>query len=272
MEQLNAIAAKFFGLPFIAEFFQSHATLRIASKDYGTPLFLILVATVTLVLLLLASKIKPKKGRPKVIKEDKPKKERAPRRARKESKPKATPKAIMRKLEKLPASTLPLYPVADKKREQPEAPAPAEAPVVMPDAAAASALDPFADPPPQPMAEAETETIIAEPAPEIEIDADMDAALNAITADDFPAHDPVLDEPAPAAPAPAPQADDFGGGLSADDFDITVPSFGNDAPGDDTPGDDVLVTPAASGGGDSDGLSDEARRKFEELQQRGVTQ
>ena len=38
------------------------------------------------------------------------------------------------------------------------------------------------------------------------------------------------------------------------------------------PGDDVPVTAAASGGGDNDGLSDEARRKFEELQQRGVTQ
>ncbi|MGC6485028.1 MAG: hypothetical protein ACON4P_05080 [Candidatus Puniceispirillales bacterium] len=265
MEQLNAIAAKFFGLPFIAEFFQSHAMLRIASKDYGTPLFLILVATVTLVLLLLVSKIKPKKGRPKVIKEDKPKKERAPRRARKESKPKATPKAIMRKLEKLPASTLPLYPVADKKREQPEDPAPAEAPALMPEAAAAPALDPFADPPPQPMAEAET--IMAEPAPEIELEADMDAALNAITADDLPAYDPALDEPDSAAPTPTPQADDFGGGLSADDFDISVPSFGKDTPGNDAP-----ATPAASGGGDNDGLSDEARRKFEELQQRGVTQ
>ena len=72
--------------------------LRIASKDYGTPLFLILVATVTLVLLLLASKVKPKKGRPKVIKEDNLKRN-VPRGARKESKPKATPKAIMRKLE-----------------------------------------------------------------------------------------------------------------------------------------------------------------------------
>ena len=63
----------------------------------------------------------------------------------------------------------------------------------MPEAAAAPALDPFADPPPQPMAEAET--IIAEPAPEIELEADMDAALNAITADDLPSYDPALEVP-----------------------------------------------------------------------------
>ena len=57
------------------------------------------------------------KGRPKPIKEDKPKKTpRKLRRSRGEKKPTGTPKAILRKLEKLPESKLPLYPVADKKR------------------------------------------------------------------------------------------------------------------------------------------------------------
>ena len=116
MEQINAIADQFFALPYISSFFQSNAMLRVAANSYGTPLFLIFCALIFLIVLLLISKLMPKKGRPKPIKEDKPKKtpRNAPQPRRK--KPTGTPKTILRKLEKLPESKLPLYPVADKKR------------------------------------------------------------------------------------------------------------------------------------------------------------
>ena len=74
MEQITAIADQFFALPYISSFFQSNAMLRVAANSYGTPLFLIFCALIFLVVLLLISKLMPKKGRPKPIKEDKPKK------------------------------------------------------------------------------------------------------------------------------------------------------------------------------------------------------
>ena len=90
--------------------------LRIAANSYGTPLFLIFCALIFLIVLLLISKLMPKKGRPKPIKEDKPKKTQRKLRRSRAKKPAGTPKTILRKLEKLPESKLPLYPVADKKR------------------------------------------------------------------------------------------------------------------------------------------------------------
>ena len=68
--------------------------------------------------------------------------------------------------------------------------------------------------------------------------------------------------PHPASdPGSGSGGNDFGGGLTADDFDIDVATFG------ETPAPAPTSAPASE---DND-LSEEARRKFEELQQRGVT-
>ena len=255
MNAIDPIAAKFYALPYISSFFESHAMLRIASKSYGTPLFLILCALLFLILILLLSKIKPKKGRPKPIKEEKPKKaSRVSRRKRKEKKPKGTPKAILRKLEKIPASTLPLYPVADKKREI--VPAPDTVPAIdMPVAdATAPQIDAFDQ--------------IASHQEPAQTDNDIFPGLDAAPQfDDFTTPDTdatedlgigidtdVPDEASTVAAAESHNPNQFGAALTTDDFDINIPSFDGEAASSET-----------------DDLSDEAKRKFEELQQRGVT-
>lgn len=248
MEQLNTIAAKFFALPLIHDIFQSHAMLRIASKDYGVPLFLILCAIVFLVLLLLATKLKPQKGRPKIIKDSTQEKERSPLRIRKDSKSKGTPKAIIRKLEKLPASTLPLYPVADKKRQPPS------------EVQEEAILDDL--------------TAMAVPASDADILADIEAQDRQVQDMDQPTPDDQRSDPAldkDTSPAPSGQ---FESGISSDDFDFTVPSFGDEttsaepAPTETAPTETAAAEPSPDKGKT---LSDEARRKFAELQQRGMT-
>ena len=298
MELISSIADQFFALPYIASFFQSNAMLRIAANSYGTPLFLIFCALIVLILLLLISKLMPKKGRPKPIKEEKPKTARKKlRRSRAEKKPTGTPKAIMRKLEKLPESKLPLYPVADKKRrslsdsiddaiemEQPVAAAPQMAP------------EPEL---PEPEMRIAAPLVAQEPADDINIDDDQLEDFAAVVAS--AADQPAFDAPAqhadtsaqhadtadfdhlPASPeddaaiaddimnTPAasrdnnPVSSDFGGGLTADDFDIDVPTFG------EAPAAAPAPTPEPSAEAQDDNLSEEARRKFEELQQRGMT-
>lgn len=271
MKFLNAFANKFYSLPGISSFFESHAMLRIAKKSYGTPLFIIILVLLFLVLILLVSKLKPKKGRPKPIVEEQVKTAPKPgrKRAKREKKPKGTPKAILRKLEKLPSSSLPLYPVADKKRSLDAA---IEQEALQP-APGNTALDPV----PEDMAletdmplssdDASSDFSAPTPAPEAETDfinpADFNIGTEQPTDFDQASHgdadldlSEIGDQAAMDGGETATTADTspFGGGLTGDDFDINVPSFGGEADQQD-----------------ADGLSDEARRKFEELQQRGIT-
>ena len=301
MEQINAIADQFFALPYISSFFQSNAMLRIAANSYGTPLFLIFCALIFLIVLLLISKLMPKKGRPKPIKEDKPKKaSRKMRRSRGEKKPAGTPKAILRKLEKLPESKLPLYPVADKKRRSLNESI--DAAIEMDQPAAAAASPQIAPQPelPQPEMRTAAPLVAQPPADEIQIDDDQLEDFAAVVAsateqpafdappqhDDTAGFDDLLSPPEDdasiaddlmnvptQAPAATPASDpgsgsggnDFGGGLTADDFDIDVATFG------ETPAPAPTSAPASAPASEDDDLSEEARRKFEELQQRGVT-
>ena len=287
MEQITAIADQFFALPYISSFFQSNAMLRVAANSYGTPLFLIFCALIFLVVLLLISKLMPKKGRPKPIKEDKPKKTpRKLRRSRGEKKLTGTPKAILRKLEKLPESKLPLYPVADKKRrsliesiddaiemDQPAAATPQMTPELeLPQPAMRTAAPLVAQPPADEIDIDDDQledfaAVVASAAEQPAFDAPAqhaDAAgfddLLSSPEDDASIADDIMNAPT-QSPAPSPNSDpvgsNFGGGLTADDFDIDVPTFGE--------------TPAPAPATEDEDLSEEARRKFEELQQRGVT-
>ena len=126
MEQLDQIAAQFYAIPFVEMIFNSHGILRLAALQYGTPLFLVLCALVTLIIILLIAKLKPKKGRPKKVRQrkEKPAKaEKTPRASRRSKsaspapkKARGTPKSVLKNLAKIPETTLPLYPVADKRK------------------------------------------------------------------------------------------------------------------------------------------------------------
>ena len=125
MEQLDQIAAQFYAIPFVEMIFNSHGILRLAALQYGTPLFLVLCALVTLIIILLIAKLKPKKGRPKRfvnVKKSLRKlkkhlghlagRNQLPLRLRKQG----HTKSVLKNLAKIPETTLPLYPVADKRK------------------------------------------------------------------------------------------------------------------------------------------------------------
>ncbi len=117
MDFLNAIAAQFFAIPQVAEIVNSHAILRIATKQYGGPLLALIVIFILLLVVLILSRLGKKSNRPKPVVEKKQKQKKPPRqKAVKPAKVKGPNKAIMAKLAKLPPSTLPLYPVADKRK------------------------------------------------------------------------------------------------------------------------------------------------------------
>ena len=117
MEFLNNIAAQFFAIPAIAEIVNSHAILRIATKQYGGPLLGLIVLFIVLLLVLIVGRMGKKPKKPKPVREKKAKTQKAPRQKKaKPAKVKGPNKAIMAKLAKLPPSKLPLYPVADKRK------------------------------------------------------------------------------------------------------------------------------------------------------------
>ena len=116
MEQLDLFIQQFYALPQVASVVESNGVLRLAVNQYGKPLFLITCAFIFLVMILLISRLKPKKGRPKKIKEPKAKPVKAAKPARRPKKAKGTPKSVMKNLAKIPDSSLPLYPVADKRK------------------------------------------------------------------------------------------------------------------------------------------------------------
>lgn len=116
MEQLDLFIQQFYALPQVASVVESNGVLRLAVNQYGKPLFLITCAFIFLVMILLISRLKPKKGRPKKIKEPKAKPVKAAKPARRPKKAKGTPKSVMKNLAKIPDSPLPLYPVADKRK------------------------------------------------------------------------------------------------------------------------------------------------------------
>lgn len=116
MEQLDLFIQQFYALPQVASVVESNGILRLAVNQYGKPLFLITCAFIFLVMILLISRLKPKKGRPKKIKEPKAKPAKAAKPARRPKKAKGTPKLVMKNLAKIPDSPLPLYPVADKRK------------------------------------------------------------------------------------------------------------------------------------------------------------
>lgn len=248
-EKLTDLIMQFYQVPAIDAVVQNNAMLRIAVKSYGVPLFLITVALIFLMLILLAMLLKPKKGRPKKIREPKTKKAVTKKR-QKAQKPLGAPKAILRKLAKLPPSTLPLYPVADKHRGL--------TPALDDDHLVDSLIN---DAPVMP----EPAMAVAPAAPA--------QAPKATPVQSFSIAD--LAAMAPAA-TPATSDNDRGPeqttelDIAMPDFDITPPAFGNDGPAsfgrlDDG---DEIGDEASEDDGD---LSDEARRKFEELRDRGVT-
>ena len=117
MEFLNNIAAQFFAIPAIAEIVNSNAILRIATKQYGGPLLGLVVLFIVLMLVLIVGRMGKKSKKPKPVREKKAKPQKTPRQKKaKPAKVKGPNKAIMTKLAKLPPSTLPLYPVADKRK------------------------------------------------------------------------------------------------------------------------------------------------------------
>lgn len=117
MEFLNNIAAQFFAIPAIAEIVNSHAILRVATKQYGGPLLGLIVLFIVLLLVLIVGRMGKKPKKPKPVREKKAKPQKAPRQKKaKPAKVKGPNKAIMAKLAKLPQSKLPLYPVADKRK------------------------------------------------------------------------------------------------------------------------------------------------------------
>ena len=116
MEQLDLFIKQFYALPQVESVVNSSGILRLAVLQYGKPLFLITCAFILLVLILIISRLKPKKGRPKKIKEPKAKPVKAAKPARRQKKAAGTPKSVMKNLAKIPDSPLPLYPVADKRK------------------------------------------------------------------------------------------------------------------------------------------------------------
>ena len=125
MDFINNLVAQFYAIPAVAEIVNSHAILRVATKQYGTPLLGLIILFVVLLLVLILSRLGKKSNKPKPVREKKQKPKKAPR--QKAAKPAKTPKAkgpnkaIMSKLAKLPSSRLPLYPVADKRKTLDEA-------------------------------------------------------------------------------------------------------------------------------------------------------
>lgn len=120
MEMINAFIAQFYALPMVDNIVQSNAILRLAVQQFGTPLFLLVAVFILLMLVLVLSRLKPKAGRPKPIREKKakPAKPAKTRKAKPAKTPSAkkTPAAILKKLAKIKPSPLPLYPVADKRK------------------------------------------------------------------------------------------------------------------------------------------------------------
>ena len=117
MDFINALVAQFYAIPAVADIVNSHAILRVATKQYGTPLLGLIILFIVLMLVLVLSRLGKKSNKPKPVREKKQKPKKAPRqKAAKPAKVKGPNKAIMTKLAKLPKSTLPLYPVADKRK------------------------------------------------------------------------------------------------------------------------------------------------------------
>ncbi|MCE2516789.1 MAG: hypothetical protein J4F41_02910 [Alphaproteobacteria bacterium] len=118
MDMINALIAQFYAIPMVDNIVQSNAILRLAVKQFGTPLFVLVAVFILLMLVLVLSRLKPKAGRPKPIREKKAKPAKAPRKPKPAKAPrdKKTPPAILKKLSKIKPSPLPLYPVADKRK------------------------------------------------------------------------------------------------------------------------------------------------------------
>ena len=174
MEQLDLFIEQFYALPQVASVVNSSGILRLAVLQYGKPLFLITCAFIILLLILLVTRLKPKKGRPKKIKEPKAKPVKAAKPAKRQKKPRGTPKSVMKNLAKIPDSPLPLYPVADKRKplamDDPSAPA-----VVMPvvdDSSLIAGLDT-----PEPAIAAPKPVMSSQPVQSFTLDSSTAAAL-----------------------------------------------------------------------------------------------
>lgn len=150
MEMIHALIADFYAIPAVDGVVQNNAILRLAVNKYGTPMFLLGSLLIILLLTLIIKRIKPKAGRPKPIVEKKEKPAKKQRKAKKPKpakaqKVKGTPASIIKKLDKLPASSLPLYPVADKRKPlanpQDMAAAPLAPPPSLDDASLIAGLD-----------------------------------------------------------------------------------------------------------------------------------
>lgn len=113
MEQIDLFISQFYALPTVENIVNSNGILRLAVLQYGKPLFLITVAFIVLVLILLIARLEPLIRRQKRIEEAAKKPEKpAPETSKRAKNPQGTPNAVLKKLAKLPASTLPLYSVA----------------------------------------------------------------------------------------------------------------------------------------------------------------
>lgn len=269
-EQLTSLVAKFYNVPAIASIVDSNPITRIAVRDYGVPIFFLVSALVFFLLILLLLMLKPKKGRPKKIKEKKPARSKA-KPEKKQERAMAAPKAVMKKLAKLPPSTLPLYPVADKRpaisedllaAELAMAPVP-EPEFVAPAVASTAAVPSFAL---DDMAGQDITPAVA--AAEIELapttnGEDFSPVFDDATAEEEGSSAPPRNDD--FDPAPQFDASDF---AAIEDDPGAAPTVSDDPEIIDGPGDEQLAEfnlEPSFGSGD-DELSDDARRKLDELQ------